>query len=427
MTEDREITNQLPNTNDSVTAKTLRSIEVYISRRGLTVPNDHESFLAKFEPLVEAVFHGAAERLMEADMERNPLVEELFSIYASVSHNAGPYYQEHDVPAISLALAEQIFPTEMLADVRAVLDEAETFEYSKQDFEYQKLMGFLPEKRSQKPHKIGKIIQTRMKAICSMDTNRAIPLILDPDGFIVWDQSTATGQSQQVMEWIRQDNADKFGANKYRVRSTTYTRTDSGWASTDWIDQPNYWATELRERLQYVSEELHQKFPDFDVILVTEGGVFKGTVTPGTDIDTACYVVGNVADFPEVSRQLEQSYASMVNSLPFPVKEVERFRPRYKDRASGKEYWERSPGEFVEDSMPEYIDGTIRYVVRQNEQGILVFSRGEARKYRKPPQLSGKGWYLKLALPTGELVMSQDQDFPRTMESPLRSFQDEIW
>lgn len=401
--------------------------------------DDSDAHSAIFEQTVRVLDTESVLRLHNLDRESNPVLAELFNIYTSMVHNQGPYYSAKDIPGMFRAVASEIFSQDFQIQIMHVLDEPESLEYTADDFKLQELLGYMPEKKSSKPGRIWKLIEKRMEGLSSLESGVSIAVRRTDDGYqrtVRADTSDMT--SIEVLEWIRQGNADKAGPNKYRVRSATYRRepdpenswrTLDGWFTNHWYEKPNYWTTHVRNAMADIAGAIHSDVPDADIVFIGEGGIFKGTMTPGTDVDTSCYIFCNSVDqFEQIYSRLEELYTTATGNLAFTLKEHEMLRPRFFDRSSGSSYWRRERGEYRLDIDPDMSREMIQYCVRNKEQGIILFKNDQVIVYPKPEELRQKAWYVQISSVDLSVQKSSDNPFQRfdtgsTPETPA----DTVW
>lgn len=327
-------------------------------------------------------------RATDASGEYNPRLSELASILTSVDHNADVYYGKDDVIGIFRAVAHEIF------------DDPET---------KQQLAG-----DTVRPHAV---IQTRAAEVTSVDREVSLPLVKDESG--VWrvanNKEYGNTKDFKPLEVLRQDNADKRGYGKYRFRQPTYTRTPDAlhakkvaneWYTSEWYQDPNYWSAQVRGALAATAATANMELADIDasVMFVTEGGVFKGTATEGTDMDTSCWVSCNSpADFAEAHERITRQLADCLDSIPFDTKRGSglEITPSLFDRSTGQQYHRNDNGEFKVLKSVNVIDDNFVTRVRQHEKGVMVTTAEGMTLFRKPKTHDNKNDVYISITPSG--------------------------
>gem|GEM_PF-3214456 len=215
--------------------------------------------LARTIPNVEKVV-----RVMTGDW--NPVLNEVWSVYASMVHNVGAGYGREDVEDLSKVLLNAYF-------------------------------------KSAKPHIEAFAFHEEYGGIQDFGHMYSGPVAVVKVGGRFVDLSLASVEGNKVegLEFRRKRNPDKSGFDKYRVRDAVFTRDDGtageqayrpapGWTAEDWISRPSRATVKMRacifETVDYLRKQGIKAFS------VSEGGAFKGTATEGTDVDTVIYVEG---------------------------------------------------------------------------------------------------------------------------------------
>jgi hypothetical protein len=311
-------------------------------------------------------------------MKYNPLLYELGHMLTSIDHNAGIYYSDADVEGIFRAVAQGFFANE-------------NTQHRLQD----------------QPSLLGDIVTDRASEVSSVGKEVALAVIKNESGEWVTVGAQQYNQTKDFtpLEVMRQDNVDKAGWNKYRIRAPKYTRhsddmynkpVGDGWYTSEWYKDPNYWSATIRSAILDAAGNIDEKLAGTNMaaIFSTEGGVFKGTATPGTDLDTVCRVVcDSSADFEKAHAVISQNLTSNVDTLPFPTKgeDIAAITITYIDRTSGESFYRQdSNGEYHSFGTRDFEDEQLYQTVRKHEKGMMVIAHGNVMLYRKPPDLDDK-------------------------------------
>lgn len=310
-------------------------------------------------------------RSIEQGGGHNPRLAELVNILASVDHNAGVYYEKDDVAGVFTAIAHELFDDPTVK---------------------QQLGGDTVRPK--------KVIQARAEEVTSINAERSLPLIKDESGQwrTVGDQEYSGVDDFKPLEVLRQDNADKGGYNKYRFRQPTYTRTPDtihakqtreGWYTSDWYQDPNYWSAQIREALVSTAASVNEQLAgtNASAMFVTEGGVFKGTATEWTDVDTNCWISCESPDlFEDAYQKVSPQLTECLDSLPFKTKRGKGsdIWPTFFDRTTGREYYRKDNGEFAVLKDNGIVDGKFVTQLRRHEKGLMVTTADGATLFRRP-------------------------------------------
>ncbi|TXG78131.1 hypothetical protein E6P97_00325 [Patescibacteria group bacterium] len=300
------------------------------------------------------------------DQDFYPAVNEFAGMLASIHHNAGVYYGAADVPGIFLAVANDVVDDEL----------------------FQQDMGTVTTGRD--AIGLSGALRSCLKRKMSIDSETVLALVKAEDGQWVALEKADVGEPDKIspLEVIRQDNDDKEGWNKYRFRQPVYVRSKDeahprevadGWYASEWHMDPNYWSAELRNMLVTTAEDIDDRLEGIGahVVMITEGGILKGTSTTETDMDTECIVVcDSTEDFVRAGKVAATVFAASFAGLPFPTKHGE-ISPRFFDRSDGKIYFCREEGEYSASKFGEIFKGRYVFGVRKNEKGVgVTTSRG---------------------------------------------------
>lgn len=388
-----------------IQANQQASMEAYygafMSKHG--APNmDNVERLGKYKD----VFITTATRLFSdnilkgvGSIEHNPPLSELGSILTSLDHNAGVYYAEEDVADIFRVVAEEIFDE----DTKKQLSEGDVA--------------------------LTEMIDARTKAVSSVDSETALPLVKNEAG--AWKVADAQeyGQADSftALEVLRQDNADKVGWNKYRFRTSTYTRRQDtlhtkqvaeDWYTSEWYKEPNYWSATIRDVIAGAAKDINERLTgsNTSITFITEGGVFKGTSTAGTDIDTHCNIVcDSKAQFDKAYQSVRSSLLDRAASIPFSLKGegILDIFPVFYDRSSGDGFRRTEGGEYEVFKEDAISSGEIVERVRKTEKGILVTAPGTVALFNKPSAFDKREVYVAVSDSSG--VISQTANRPNVV------------
>lgn len=316
-------------------------------------------------------------RATDATSEYNSRLGELTNILTSIDHNAGVYYEKDDVDGIFTAVAHEIFD-DPAAKHQLASDAAEAYS----------------------------VIQMRATEVTSIDREVSLPLLKDESGNwrVVGNQEYDNIADFKPLEVLRQDNTDKAGYGKYRFRQPIYTRSPDamhakevgdGWYTSEWYQDPNYWSAQIRDVLNatvaHISRQVEQM--GASVTFVTEGGVFKGTATEGTDVDTSCLVSCNSpADFAEAYEGITSQLNDCLGAIPFDVKRGPGFdiTPTFFDKSTGQQYYRNDSGEFKVLNNTGTVDGNLITQVRRHEKGVMITTADGITLFRKPKSYDNK-------------------------------------
>ncbi len=212
----------------------------------------------------------------------NPILEVFFGAYASLYNNARRlpagqyeksaigYYELEDVPALAKVVMAEIAGRQVLAE-----------HADRQPFEPAKLRAAL---NSGNPVAVVKTATAGFVPLSAALKNAG------PIG--------VSGEDHEVLEICSKENPDKTGRNQFRVRETTYyhrkpeghgfVSTPEGFFKKDWPYDPSIWTNHVRGVLRDIAQLLDSTGRDF--LLESEGGLYKGTMTGQTDIDTILFI-----------------------------------------------------------------------------------------------------------------------------------------
>lgn len=342
-----------------------------------------EKYKGAYTDLATSLFDGDLLGKKEAyERDYNPLLSELGSILASLDHNAGVYYASEDVESLFGAIAHGIFDDEPTKKQLSDIDPTDT-------------------------QALRDVIEARFKAVSSVNKETALALVRSEGEWKVADAREYSQAEDFVpLEALRQDNADKSGWSKYRFRAPTYTRqrTDAhhkevadGWYASEWHEEPNYWSAQVRETLAVAAREIGEqlKGSSASVVFVAEGGVFKGTATAGTDLDTDCKIIcDSKEEFEQTYQVVSRDLSDRVDALPFGVKKTDTpsISISFYDRSSGIAYYRDGDGVYRGLRTDALEDGeVVDEVVRRHEKGVFVATPQQVTLFRKPKELDNKG------------------------------------
>lgn len=335
--------------------------------------------------------------------EYNPILIELGSIMASIDHNAGIYYSSDEVDQLFEVMANHILDDDSLKD----------------KLQQATVAGSTAE--------MDKAFKDRITGLVSLDREQSLAVVNSETGWRVADGREYDGlQDFSPLEIIRQDNPDKSGWNKYRFRQADYTRQQDelhsqqvadGWFASNWIDQPNYWSGRIRNVLTEVAAEAagRLQITGTDMIMITEGGVLKGTSTSGTDIDTSCIVIGDLStSFGNAQKILQDVFIEKKDSLPFHLKKDQNLDPVFCDRSTGQTYnYNPKTGNYWAYSSNRLQEGRYVFNIRTNEKGIGLTGSEGFKTYKKPAgQDPNLPVYVSVDVASGSvhLMTSQEVD-----------------
>ena len=196
----------------------------------------------------------------------NPLLNEFFSVYASVIHNIGADFSRDEAQQIAACLLEEV------------------------NRRIDRLSPPWPAGRHA-PEAFSQAL-SEPATVCLEKTGGGAWRIFDGTSAAPKEASTA------VLEVIRKRNKDKSGSSKYRFRATTLQRARGevpgryqpvpGWCAEPWHIAPNRWTLAMREGIAAALQHLAERgVPAFSI---SEGGAFKGTSIRGSDVDTTVYL-----------------------------------------------------------------------------------------------------------------------------------------
>lgn len=310
-----------------------------------------------------------------SSQEYNPVLDELGGLITSFDHNAGIYYEADDVIELFEVIAGSLVKNPDTQEKLRLASESGNVK----DFD--------------------SAFKDRVEQSFSLDRNVTMAVIKDEEGEwrVVDEREYGSNEDFAPLEIIRQDNADKAGDKKYRFRSTAYTRHQDelhdkevadGWYTSDWIDEPTYWAKQIRHTLvnglAAIAEQLDGS--GIDLALITEGGVLKGTSTAGTDLDTTCLVLADSeTDFDTAYEALAPTFKNELGKLPFNLKNDEGVGSYFMNRTTGRIYFRNSSsGEYMESDWDMLFDGNYIFEIRKHEKGVGVTTQRGFLPFKKP-------------------------------------------
>lgn len=351
--------------------------EAYVAKRVSETNTDASERLQEYKSLFSHTAATLFEGSLREGEESNPFLNELGSILTSLDHNAGVYYSKDDIKGIFGAVARGIF------------DEVET----KRQVED----GGQP---------LDSILDSRVETVTSLNHETSLPLVKDKSG--AWRVADAReyeqGEDFTPLEVLRVDNVDKGGWNKYRFRAPTYTHTPNaeyskqvadGWYTSEWYQDPNYWSAQVRDAIAHAAHEIGEQLVNTDtsVMFVTEGGVFKGASTAGTDLDTECRIVcSSPVSFEQAYQVVSQELAIRGKDVPFHLKGegMSGIRSVFYDRSSGRCFYRDDAGEYRSFHAETIEGGVMTDPLGKHEKGVMVTTADHTVLYRKPKEFDNK-------------------------------------
>lgn len=307
---------------------------------------------------------------------------ELDSIELSVRHNIGPYFDDFEVELIASQLFQQIFQNIQTHFKKSSHDVSLS---SDDQFE--------------------KFIQSQ----ASLDLNNFL--------------SIQRGNSR-VLQVVRQDNKDKWGAGKYRSREI-----DKSELGATWVDKPSYWSEKLRSALQSISTHISISFPKSKILFISEGGIYKGTATSGTDIDTEVYIYGiNSKELGEIYKELERVFYQEISKLGFNIKSGEKLRYRFYSLENGQVLSMNDDQEFEPAKFSFTKFGNPPEVrIRKKEKGLYVLSGDQTKLHSKSISSEGDE-FLVISLATGDVVSRSETATQEFEDDPeVTDFLNSVW
>lgn len=319
-----------------------------------------------FIETIKEIFDGALDLRKISDMDKLycPIVGELMSLYASIGHNAGPYYSPNDITPIFKILSNQLINSQMLEILR--------HESHRPISANDQLLN--KEESTLRSYRIHRAVEPLLRSQTSVLDQRVFALIKEQDGWcFLTNPSEHRQDSVEVLEFIRQDNADKSGQTKYRVRGTTYINDKNSatekWAITEWSNEPNFWAATLRNAISNTLKSLNETFAtEGSMLAFIEGGIAKGTSTYGTDIDTTAYIICTSESHEKLAKIAFDTCSNMGSSMPFPIKQDESIRLQMYCTDTGQSYYIDRSGKLIETER----ESAISFEIRRNEPKIIV-------------------------------------------------------
>lgn len=348
-----------------------------------------------------------------------PIAGEFLGMLASIDHNTGVYFSRDEAPEIFLAVTNHVVGDK-------------SFKQRAEDATDSKEIRTL-----------NRLVKSRLVETMSVENEITIPLVKGNDGHwrVVDENELNSGADFRPLEVIRQDNDDKGGWNKYRFRQPIYTRTKDeththevaeGWYTSEWYTEPNYWSTELRHMLvgaaQAIDDELRAL--NAHTVMTTEGGIFKGTSTEGTDTDTGCIIsCSTPADFDQAFIAADKIFGTSFKNLPFSTKN-DGVSLRFFDRSKGQLYSRFDSGEYVASSYGEIFEGEYVFRIRKNEKGIGVTTSTGFYPYRKSGLTENDGAiHVSVNLETGATKQLSEAEVIeyKVMQEETRKAERERW
>jgi hypothetical protein len=327
-------------------------------------PQTTEDYKRTFAETANNCFKKAITYHAFPEGEDNPLLNELVSLLASLDHNKDIYYSELDVPALFQTIASTYFGGDQLQARLLAIPQGDTT-------------------------KIVQVLDAQEKQFASIKDKKSTCLRRrDETQWEIVDASSLIdhNEASNVIEMTRQDNPDKHGWNKYRFREGN---------TLPWEQEPNYWSSVLRDMIADTARETQDQIPvDTDIVFVTEGGIYKGTSTANTDLDTSCYIFCDSPDDFEASFQAVNKVSTeAIGNLPFQVK-GSAIGYTFYSRSTNTFYWRSLDTEEYREDDTVINDDRIPYFIKRNEQGILLTKNERQILYQKPEQGNQKMMFI---------------------------------
>ena len=252
----------------------------------------------------------------------HPLLAELFSTYSSFLSQAGEYYSSEDAGILYALAIRHIESSEFIRRMRTSDVRGE--------------------------------FKARYRRNYNVDN--PIAMVRISGGYELFDkEKTPRTESFKVLEFANKENPDKLGAKLFRVRETTYssqkpadalrTREPAeGLYAPDWTNDPSVWTARVRDSIIELIGKLRDE--GIQSMAIGEGGIFKGTMVNGTDLDTNLFIVGEPDE--QIRQRIEASFSSILEAKGVKLSEA----PRLVFIAPDSE--------------------TVSYEIRRDERGVFI-------------------------------------------------------
>ncbi|MCA9408424.1 MAG: hypothetical protein KC733_07030, partial [Candidatus Omnitrophica bacterium] len=325
--------------NESVSNQTFKDVaeNFYISKflreydNGTDLGMLNEDYVSNFAKIIKNLPKG--DNLIndhwhssENSAPWNHVLSELYSVYASVYHNQGPLYSQQEVPYIAETILKELANKDILKNL--TVKESRGYDFMK---------------RLRKEINVENPV-----AFVRLEDGKLVPF--------TEIQTLLKENNLKVIEFASKENLDKSGSMQYRVREVSYLNeknkdlpslvdAQGGYLKQNWPEAPSPWTANLRQVLAETAFWLKTENPNF--VFVSEGGLYKGTMTEGTDIDTTLYIQGN--EDPVLREKIENVFNQKMNERNLKFKRNSSFI------------------RFVDKNIPE-----ITFAIREKEKGLLV-------------------------------------------------------
>jgi hypothetical protein len=166
-----------------------------------------------------------------------------------------------------------------------------------------------------------------------------------------------------------------------------------------------------------------------DVVLVTEGGVFKGTSTAGTDLDTTYNVIcDSPADFEHAYQMASKAFDTSMRQLPFSTKKP-GLSVGFYDRTTEKTYHRTETGGYKAHTDGSLENGKIVKTVRHHEKGVVITTPNTRVLFRKPKELEGESVRIGISPNAGEIqqLLGKPDQSLSTHDAPNDTVPDDGW
>ncbi len=339
-------------------------------------PAQLQTYEQAFDQTLTGILSVAPKDLLQKQSDIELIARECFDILASVDWNKDVYYKSDDVLPIFSTISRHLFTPEKLTMLLRKM---------RYNSEIQKSYGMIGNFPSNKV-----ILENEIQKVTTIQDEKSLGLIKTDDA---WEIASSEylhelkQVRQGVLEWVRQDNPDKVGKKKYRVRRTVYTQIPDdlhddefiqGWYKSKWNIEPNFWSTQIRDLISQVAQTSQRSVAGTtSAVFITEGGAFKGTSTSETDIDTTCLVAcDSPAEFFKAFTTISQIFSEKREKLPFGIVDNEPLRFLFCNTYSHDVYSALPDGTIRQlkyDKMNER--GMLPYTLRAGEPGVVITSQ----------------------------------------------------
>ena len=315
-----------------------------------------------------------------------------------------------EVPQLLELTAKAIFNSAVLATIAAELGRPRSLEES----------GSAYSEPTRHAFAMNRQVEPLIRDVCSLSAGTPLAFVKSPQGqWSYLDKPSQLGEAVSVLELIRQDNEDKCGEKKYRVRQTDYTAVTASetlrWESSSWAEAPSYWAEQLRSALLNGTTRFNEEHTgSAHIVCAAVGGVAKGTSTSGTDIDTTAYIVCSEANAQDCYSRALEIFDEELRGLPFKIQNGANIWPQV--YCQDVQQWRRiCDGQVTSesDTMTQSIN-EIHVDLGRNEPVALIFS-GESLVLRRNLE-PGTSTTVVCDL-NGKVIRTQPYQPPRLADS----------